>query len=72
MKEKLTVNVAVLLGRIKGAALGRLRTADYRVGFHSTSLFSKSRADPKTGEVQAPLEPDPDTPSLRTLVPPGR
>lgn len=45
MKEKLIVNAAVLGAVLKGAALGRLRTADYRVSSHSTSLFSKPRAD---------------------------
>lgn len=69
MKEKLIVNAAVLGAVLKGAALGRLRTADYRVRSHSTASSANQEL---TREVQAPLEPDPDAPSLRTLVPPGR
>lgn len=68
MKEKLIVNAAVLGAVLKGAALRRLRTADHRVSSHSTASSANQEL---TREVQAPLEPDPDAPSLRTLVPPG-
>lgn len=54
MKEKLIVNAAVLGAVLKGAALGRLRTADYRVSSHSTASSANQELILRLGKYRLP------------------